>query len=801
MADRPIKRAVNKLGDYSLVNGFGGYNARTDPTMLPPNILVPPSQNVVIGTSGRLALVKGYYLDGAASTVVDSGIRSNFDFYNFKSDLRNLRAGFMTVAANDGKLQFRYVNGSSVSWQDLMTGLTSINLCFTTFTDITEKLKVCLWVDGSTNIREWNGAVTTVASVTSNTITKAGTTTWAEEGFYTSANKKIMIGGVEYTYTGGESTTALTGVTPNPIISHIDQSQATQNGSVAVGEQDVTTKNYKLAQSFIAGQTNITGVKLFKIANTGTFTGDVTVYLLSDNAGVPGNTLATVTIANATYNALGAAEFDAIFGTPYNTAVVGTKYWIYIETSTADTSNHPNLGTNTAGGYSSGSVMFNNTTDGWTAIATIDLYFKTLYSVVATEIAFQSVVTIAMASITAIESTFLPTVIGNGKDNQVYLGMSTSNNQYISKVNNYKDYGFTATRVVGEGMLLRLKAPPVKYVPQESQESTQAYDMYISSGKNNWQVVRSTLSSDNTKEKIELIDLKIAPLQGAMSERLVTKMKNHIIFVGNDKVANFLGYMSTQFVPIMTDFSYPIIDDMNSYDFTDASTYYYKNYIYIAIPRHSLIRIYNMTNQTQENTRYQSESVNDQPWFWEAPVAYPISGFYEVDGELYGHNYTTSESYKLFTTGAFNGQDIAANATFAFDDKGDRTQSKGSNEIWVEGYIKQNTNLSVTVAGDLNSCQTSQTKIINGSDQVIVCYGDDSGAIGKNPLGSRPLGGTLTNSSTLPAWFRVSKTYPQIPFYLEQISFNTKGVDLQWELLCFGTNSKFTPEGNASITE
>jgi hypothetical protein len=47
-------------------------------------------------------------------------------------------------------------------------------------------------------------------------ITKNGTATWAEARFNTAANKKIMINGTEYTYTGGEATTTLTGVTPNP---------------------------------------------------------------------------------------------------------------------------------------------------------------------------------------------------------------------------------------------------------------------------------------------------------------------------------------------------------------------------------------------------------------------------------------------------------------------------------------------------------------------------------------------------------------------------------------------------------
>lgn len=55
----------------------------------------------------------------------------------------------------------------------------------------------------------------------------------------------------------------------------------------------------------------------------------------------------------------------------------GSLYWIVIETSTSDSSNHPNIGTNSAGGYTNGSVKSWNTTDGWTTVATVDLYFKT----------------------------------------------------------------------------------------------------------------------------------------------------------------------------------------------------------------------------------------------------------------------------------------------------------------------------------------------------------------------------------------------------------------------------------------
>lgn len=158
----------------------------------------------------------------------------------------------------------------------------------------------------------------------------------------------------------------------------VDQSQATQNGTYSAGEADATTRHNKLAQSFVPTKTIIRGVNLHKAANTGTFTGTVTIGIFADSGGSPtGAALATKTITNALWLAYATGEFTALF-TSELTVTPGTLYWIVIETSTADTSNCINLGTNTAGGYTSGSAKYNNTADGWVAIPTIDLYFKTL---------------------------------------------------------------------------------------------------------------------------------------------------------------------------------------------------------------------------------------------------------------------------------------------------------------------------------------------------------------------------------------------------------------------------------------
>lgn len=737
MARQPRKTGNSKIGTYALQKGPFPYLARQDKTAVAPNALIVGSQNVVNRTSGRLALVNGYVLDGAGSTTADSGILGHIDFTNFKGDVRNMRSGFLTSAGNDGKLQFRYQTGLGtalspfvVTWTTIKTSLTNVRLSFAEFWDTTELKKLLLWVDGSNNIFEWSGAVTTYASAT-------------------------------------QSTTVISTINTTPIAG---------GSNYVVG--DILT---------LSGGT---GGRVQVATLTGSAVATVTLL----DVGSGGYTATTVATVNTTGAGTGATIAITALQTAGSITKQGTTTWA--QEGFYQTRNKSIDINGTSYAYTMG---YDTTTlTGVTPDPTLAGYAA------GTEI-HQTVRTIPLSSMQGIPATFGPTVIGSGRNNQLYVGSSSNNNLYISKVNIFIDYRFTSpTRIVGEGALIPLDNPPVAFVPMEMRTDENAYDVWISEGLSGWSVIRSTLSADLTAEKLEHIRLKVSPLQGAKSLRLAGKMKNHIIFLGNDNTANFFGFLSYEYVPSSTDFSASIIDDMASYDFTDGEIFYHKNFVYLAVPKSGLIRAYNMSDQSQEeNSSYKGiEDVTGQPWFWEAPIGYPVSGFYTVNGVLYGHSYSSSESYKLFTGGSFNGQNIGANAVLAYDDHGDRSQNKSSDEIYVEGYIKQNTVITVAVSGDLDAFTTTQTRTINGSDNSIVAYGSGGGAIGTNPLGNQPLGGTQTiMTNTLPAWFHVIKTYPEVPAYLEQITFSTNGVDLQWELISFGTNSTTTAEGNNDITQ
>ena len=197
--------------EFNLVSDFKfGYRNREDITNLPAGVLVKGSQNVLTNVSDRIMSRKGYTLDGQSSTN-QGGFPSAFDWLRHTGDERHLRCGMMTTGS-DGVLQVRFVaeegdsfNGTTftagqVYWITIKSGMTSVDLNFAEFWDFnTEKKGFLLWVDGTSNIYEWSGGIATILSSTANTITKTGTKSWAEEGFYTAGTRSVVINGNTYT--------------------------------------------------------------------------------------------------------------------------------------------------------------------------------------------------------------------------------------------------------------------------------------------------------------------------------------------------------------------------------------------------------------------------------------------------------------------------------------------------------------------------------------------------------------------------------------------------------------------------
>ncbi len=179
----------------------------------------------------------------------------------------------------------------------------------------------------------------------------------------------------------------------------------------------------------------------------------------------------------------------------------------------------------------------------------------------------------------------------------------------------------------------------------------------------------------------------------------------------------------------------------------------------------------------------------------------PLSRFSIIDGELYGHSYLVSETYKLFEGYNFNGSPIPAAAVFAYQQFGLRPQNKSQNEFYVEGYISTNATLDMTVNYDLDGTSGQYNGEIVGTDTQIVAIPGGLNSLGKESLGKNPLGGDLLLDDTNTNKFRVIKTFPRTPYYEASPSFSSTGIDYIWALIAFGPAETPTSEGNNNILQ
>lgn len=410
---------------------------------------------------------------------------------------------------------------------------------------------------------------------------------------------------------------------------------------------------------------------------------------------------------------------------------------------------------------------------------------------IAGDVLYQVPVTTSNSSFTAGPGAAFPNGLISTLNNQIFIGSLTSSTLYMSKINSFTDYSFSSTRLPGEGATATLDDNIVAFIPQEDV-------MYVSAGKNFWYnttLVQSSSFDGVTAITIETFNVKLLktnPRQGSQSQGLTGKIGNYVTFVSFEPVMDKLGRLEDILgTPQTENMSDPIKLDFDTYDFTNGHVFYWRYYLLVSIPKSGIIRMYNFNTKA-----------------WEALQTLPISRFYTVGGDLYGHSYNTSESYHLFTgyrdraTSTGGGSPYLAQVNFSYQNFGTRTTLKNQNKFYIEGYISGNTAMNCMINYELDGNLTAQTFSVSGGDTEAIGVNNASNSLGKNPLGEQPGGSQISTSLTgLPPKFRVIKTFPRFDFYECQFSFSILGVDQQFQLLAFGTNAIPSDTTNAQIEE
>lgn len=598
------------MKDFKLLSNFSGYKTKTDPTKQDPRALGFGSKNVLIINGEEIKTRSGSILVGENSWD-QYPITAKHDWISNTGQERNVRCFY-------DKIQFlhRDYDTGEYSWKDLSSGLTdNIYFNFTNWWDNTEKLDLLIGVNKTNNFYEWSGGIATVDSVTTNTITLKGTETWAENRFYSTRDKKILIDGVEYTYTGGESTTTLTGVTPDPL----------------------------------AG---------------GVVSGDVAVQKIKTSA------------------------FDGGVGT--NMGIVWTH------------------------------------------------------------------------------------------NNYLYTADLKKRSVFISSITNYNDFtSMTDPRIPGEPAVLTLDSTPVGFVSEEDA-------VYISAGKDEWYQVLFTLSSDNTAEIVTIKKLNSGPLQGAISQSLIGKIKDSTVYVSNEQTFDSLGRVQNISTPKSKALSDDIDTDFKSAEFSSAGNLlYFKGATYITAPISGLMFVYDHENG-----------------YWNPPQEGDFGLLSIIDGNLCCHSAISSKTYQIMVDGTYtdNNYPISHKAVFVYRNGGQRAWKKKFDEYYTEGYIYGNTIIDMKIQYEYDGSESVVSREIDAQKSEHIFGANSSGGIGLVPLGSNPLGGSTVSITNFKK-FRIIHELNSINHYEYEVSYETNSIDYAWSIVSHGPNLVLANEDNVSIKE
>lgn len=790
------------MAGYSLRSGFDlGYRNKEDISTLPPQTLVLGSQNVLTDSANRVGIRQGYVLDGDVGSQNTYGIDSSYDFES-QSGTKNLRKW-------GSVLDVRYLNPitSAVSWISLLSNLIATNpVRFTDFWDYnTEKKEFCLFVNGDTNIDEWSGAVASVASVSNASGIIATINNQPAIVDNSSGGAGYVVGDVLTVNAGNDDATL-------KVLSVSRGGVATV--SVAFGGTGYSVNDLLTIVNALSGTPSV--LKVTSIGGMGVITG---LSIVTSGVGYYANqaydtaTTGLGTGATVIVNTIGdsISTWELVNnGTGYSAAnnvptTGGTGTGATLEIDSVGTNSITVLGNLTLsqlGFYDNSAnaqkfrLLINgviytyaasNGNGGMTFVGVSP--DPTLAGIQPGDAVIQAVAQVTAAGIDSLPTNFNFDLISTVK-NQVYYGDQTLNTVYVSKVNDYLSVEFSSPRLPGEGALATLDSPPIGFKAQSNQGSTDSSVMYIAAGNNQWYALTFVLSSDLTKESLEIQRLKTTQLQGAQSQELISDFKNTIAFVSNEPQLNEFGIQANYFAePQMTNISDPIKFDMDAYDFAGGAVDYDNYYLYILIPANMVMRMFNLAKK-----------------YWEAPQIIPISRIYRVDGSLYGHSALTNESYQLFTGYNDNGNPINAVAAFPYVAEvpklAEPDDLNAFDRTYTEGYIAGNTTLTLTLNYDFGGFSGTYTTQISGkSPSPIIFNKVTDGSIGQNTLGTQPIG-TILNLGTQPnnPKFRVINTMPKVPCFESQIVYSSNDVDQQWTLLRFGPRDQLSINSPTSIT-
>jgi hypothetical protein len=121
----------------------------------------------------------------------------------------------------------------------------------------------------------------------------------------------------------------------------------------------------------------------------------------------------------------------------------------------------------------------------------------------------------------------------------------------------------------------------------------------------------------------------------------------------------------------------------------------------------------------------------------------------------------------------------------------DSARRKEVSDIFLEGYIAQNTTLSVSLLLDEDGYTQRFFTTIRGSDSQYIYNASTYNLFGLKPFGTERFGSNEDISGKRKFRVYLGKDFKIIPFYNLQLELASDGANQQWEVTNIGFRWKF----------
>lgn len=194
---------------YTLTQEYKGYVNKPEPTNIDSKYIVKGSVNVVVNIDGSIGSRKG-------TTEIATTILEESTPIDTEKNWLTSRGDYFTLKRYGTKLDIIYTDTDGIDKIERLHSSLTIGASKGEFAIIYDKTRVIdkiVLATGTEKLWMWTGAFVEVSAATATTMSVASGT-WGSKGF--PATGTLVVDGVTYTYTGGASTSTLTGVTPDP---------------------------------------------------------------------------------------------------------------------------------------------------------------------------------------------------------------------------------------------------------------------------------------------------------------------------------------------------------------------------------------------------------------------------------------------------------------------------------------------------------------------------------------------------------------------------------------------------------